>query len=105
MPEPGGFVEMDTDALEVAVGRITEASRTVGTGWSRAKAALPAGEAGIGSGPLGAAFRPNYVKARDSVTTNADPVPRHCTRAARAGSMALAEYLAADAAGAAAFGR
>ncbi|MFD0207101.1 MULTISPECIES: hypothetical protein [Saccharothrix] len=95
------FVEMDTTVAEGVFDALETAGATLETDWTRARQAVSAGEAGIGDDEIARAFRTHYDPARDLALRSADNAPRMFTALVVNGRAIAADYLAADARGAA----
>lgn len=95
------FVEMDTTAVEGVFEALETAGATLETDWARARQAVAAGEAGVGDDEIARAFRTHYDAARDLALRSADNAPRMFTTLVVNGRAIAADYVAADARGAA----
>lgn len=99
----GQFAHMDPGAVGTAMTALGKAGQTLETEWGAARSGIDAGEAGIGGGPLGAAFRGVYDAERTSARQTADGLPRAIIDDAAVGARCAEDYRAADQASAAGF--
>jgi hypothetical protein len=95
------FVEMDTTAVEEVFKALETTGATLETEWRRARQAVSDGEAGIGDDEIARAFRTHYDPARELALGSADNAPRMFTSLVVNGRAIAADYVAADARGAA----
>jgi hypothetical protein len=94
------FMEMDTEGAEAFLGRLAGAAADLRAAWEAAAGQIGAGEAGIGSDPLAAAFDPAYRAGADPVRAATDALPGQYDDMCAAGRSCVAAYLAADRRGA-----
>ncbi|WP_158843704.1 hypothetical protein [Saccharothrix deserti] len=99
----GGFAEMDTEATEGVFKELETTGATLETDWQRARQTISVGETGIGDDEIARAFRTHYDPAREAAFRSADNAPRMFTTLVTNGRAIAADYIAADARGAAAF--
>jgi hypothetical protein len=92
----GAMMDMFPEELEPQLKALTETGTTLAGSWTGAKGDISAAEAGIGSGPLGQAFRANYQPATEAVRGTADPVPGQFQTVAGAGAQGVQDYRAVD---------
>jgi hypothetical protein len=95
--DPGGTMDMDTDAVAEAGRRLQTTGDTLTTRWAAAAAEITAAEPGIGHGRLADAFTPTYQKISNDVHHNADQIPPWFTELASATSIAAVSYGTTDA--------
>ena len=100
-----GFIEMDSDGAEAFLSRLAGAAADLRAAWGAAAGRVGAGEAGIGSDRLAAAFDGPYRAAADPVRAAAGELPGRYAELVAAGRSGVAAYLAADQRGAAGFAR
>ncbi|HEY0474493.1 MAG TPA: hypothetical protein VGD34_22635 [Kribbella sp.] len=91
-----GVMDMFPEELEPQLKALTETGTTLAGSWAGAKGDISAAETGIGSGPLGQAFRANYQPATEAVRGTADPVPDQFRTVAEAGTQGVQDYRTAD---------
>lgn len=91
---------MDTAATASAMAGVRDAGARFQADWS---AAVAAGTAGVGQGPLGARFLAQFAPAERQLNEEAARIARGIQELADAGELAVRDYLAADARGGDAF--
>jgi Na+/alanine symporter len=94
-------VELVTDAATAALTGIDAAAKTTADAWQGHRGTIDATEAGIGTGPLAAAFRSVYLP--EPAKQGADRVLAAVPAVVKAGQDGVADYVAADQRAAAGF--
>ncbi|MEE6258216.1 hypothetical protein [Plantactinospora sonchi] len=100
MTVPGGYLQMDVEAVEPVLHGLASTGADLDDAWSTGRSAIPAGEAAIGGDELGAAFRGIYAEDSAAVGANADRLPDTLRTDAEVGSSCVTDYVAADQRGA-----
>ncbi|MCE7001203.1 hypothetical protein LZG04_41245 [Saccharothrix sp. S26] len=95
-----GQVHMDVDAVRRHMEQVADVGREVAATWAARGQELRSLEAGIGSGPIGAAIRAAYLPPAQAVADAVAKIPGLYTAMARAGRSSADDYERADRAGA-----
>jgi hypothetical protein len=95
---------MDVAVVEQAVRSLEQQGTQLAGAWRGSEAAITANEAGIGGDVLGQSFRQGYQEASTALRELAQRTPALLQEDSALGAQAVANYLAADQAGASAIG-
>ncbi|MEV4757342.1 hypothetical protein AB0J86_19805 [Micromonospora sp. NPDC049559] len=99
----GGYLHMDVELVEPVLHGLSGTGAELDAAWQAGRAAVAAGEAGIGGDALGQAFRGIYLADSAAVRDNAGRFPGVLREDGQVGTDCVADYVAADARSAAAF--
>jgi hypothetical protein len=91
-----GFMEMDSEGTEAFLGRLAGTAADLRAAWGTAAGRIGAGEAGIGSDRLAAAFDAPYRAGADPVRAATDALLGRYDGMCAAGRSCVTAYLAAD---------
>jgi hypothetical protein len=86
------FLEMLPSEVPPQLKTITDLGESLDRGWTAGRAAIEAGEGGIGNDLLAAAFRTAYLAAKQAIEAAATPVPAAFHAIAAGGQYGVQAY-------------